>query len=36
LYRQKIYDISRAALFTGKIMIGAMTFARNIIYKFTK
>jgi glycosyltransferase involved in cell wall biosynthesis len=36
LYRQKVYDISRSALFAGKIMIGAMTFARNMVYKFTK
>jgi glycosyltransferase involved in cell wall biosynthesis len=36
LYRQKIYGISRTTLFTGKIMIEAMTFARNMVYKFTK
>jgi glycosyltransferase involved in cell wall biosynthesis len=36
LYRQKIYGISGTTLFIGKIMIGAMAFARNMIYKFIK
>jgi hypothetical protein len=36
LYRQKIYDIPGITLCLGKIMIGTMTVARNIVYKFTK
>ncbi|MDR0680803.1 MAG: glycosyltransferase [Dysgonamonadaceae bacterium] len=36
LCRQKIYDISNTTLFIGKIMIGAMTFARNVVYTFIK
>jgi glycosyltransferase involved in cell wall biosynthesis len=36
LCRQKIYDIPNGTLFTGKIMIGAMTLARNMVYKFVK
>jgi glycosyltransferase involved in cell wall biosynthesis len=31
LYSQKIYGISRASLFVGKIMASLMTFARNIV-----
>ncbi|MDR3133120.1 MAG: glycosyltransferase [Prevotellaceae bacterium] len=36
LYEQKIYGISGTTLFAGKIMISAMTFARNMVYKFIK
>jgi glycosyltransferase involved in cell wall biosynthesis len=35
LYKQDLYDISKPALLLGKFMVDVMTFARNMIYKFT-
>jgi glycosyltransferase involved in cell wall biosynthesis len=35
LYKQNLYNISKPALLLGKFMVNLMTFARNMIYKFT-